>query len=283
MDNQPPDVATAIFDLSSKTLADRKNWYSPAAQAYGLARPPYPIEVIQQVKELAGLTDQSAMLEIGCGPGTVTVDFAPLVSSIDSLEPNPDFYQLAQANCVAHHNVHFHNQAFEEWQSEQKFDAILAASSFHWIPASIGYPKAASLLKENGALILLWNKELQPSWEVYQQLAPIYQQFAPQLDRYEDRDMEADVLRQLGQIAIDSGYFDRLVGGEVRVAVTYGVDRYLTLLNTYSPYLKLNVEIKAALFAGLAEVINSDLGGSIDLQHTSAFHVTRVRSLLARD
>ncbi len=204
------------------------------------------------------------------------MDFAPVVGLINSLEPNPDFYQLAQANCVAHHNVHFHNQAFEEWQSEQKFDVILAASSFHWIPASIGYPKAASLLKENGALILLWNKELQPSWEVYQQ-------FAPQLDRYEDRDMEADVLQQLGQIGIDSGYFDHLVGGDVRVAVTYGVDRYLTLLNTYSPYLKLNVEIKAALFAGLAEVINSDLGGLIDLQHTSAFHVTRVRSLVARD
>jgi protein-L-isoaspartate O-methyltransferase len=275
MDNQPPDVATAIFDLSSKTLADRKNWYSPAAQSYGLARPPYPIEVIQQVAELAGLTDRSAMLEIGCGPGTATVDFAPVVGSIDSLEPNPDFYQLAQANCAVHSNVRFHNQAFEEWQSEQKFDAILAASSFHWIPAPIGYPKAASLLKENGSLILLWNKELQPSWEVYQQLAPVYQKFAPQLDRYEDRATEADVLQQLGQIAIDSGYFDRLVGGEVRVAVTYGVDRYLTLLNTYSPYLKLDAEIKAALFAGLAEVINGELGGSIDLQHTSAFHVTR--------
>jgi protein-L-isoaspartate O-methyltransferase len=278
MDNQPPDVATTIFNLSNKALADRKHWYSPAAQAYGLARPPYPIEVIRQVSELAKLTEQSTMLEIGCGPGTATIDFAPLVGSIDSLEPNPDFYQLAQANCAAQNNAHFHNQAFEEWQSEQKFDAILAASSFHWIPAAIGYPKAASLLKENGALILLWNKELQPSWEVYQQLAPIYQRYAPQLDRYEDRDMEADVLQQLGQIAIDSGYFDHLVGGEVRVAVTYEVDRYLTLLNTYSPYLKLNAEIKATLFAGLAEVINGDLGGSIDLQHTSAFHVTRVRS-----
>jgi protein-L-isoaspartate O-methyltransferase len=275
MDHQPPDIATAIFDLSNKELTDRKHWYSPAAQAYGLARPPYPIEVIQKVTELAKLTDRSTVLEIGCGPGTATVDFAPLVGSIDSLEPNPDFYQLAQANCAAHCNVHFHHQAFEEWQSEQKFDAILAASSFHWIPAAIGYPKAASLLKENGALILLWNKELQPSWEVYQQLAPIYQKFAPQLDRYEDREMEADVLRQLGQMAIDSGYFDNLVGGEVRVAVTYGVDRYLTLLNTYSPYLKLDAEIKAALFAGLAEVISSNLGGSIDLHHTSAFHVTR--------
>lgn len=275
MDNKTSDVATAIFDLSSKELADRKNWYSPAAQSYGLARPPYPIEVIQQVTELAKLTDRSALLEIGCGPGTATIDFASLVGSIDCLEPNPDFYHLAQANCVAHRNLCFYNQAFEEWPSAQKFDAILAASSFHWIPAHLGYPKAASLLKENGSLILLWNKELQPNWEVYQQLAPIYQQFAPHLDRYEDRATEADVLQQLGQIAIDSGYFDHLVGGEVRVAVTYGVDRYLTLLNTYSPYLKLDAEIKAALFAGLAEVINGDLGGSINLQHTSAFHVTR--------
>jgi SAM-dependent methyltransferase len=182
MDNKIPNVATTIFDLSHKALADRKNWYSPAAQDYGLARPPYLIAVIQRVTALAGLTDRSAMLEIGCGLGTATVDFAPLVGSIDCLEPNPDFYQLAQANCAAH---------------------------------------------------------------------------------------------KLGQIAIDSGYFDHLVGGEVRVAVTYEVDRYLTLLNTYSPYLKLKAEIKVALLAALGEVINSDLGGSVDLQHTSAFHVTR--------
>jgi hypothetical protein len=57
MDNTPPNVATTIFDLSNKELTDRKNWYSPAAQAYGLARPPYPIEVIQQVKELAEYND----------------------------------------------------------------------------------------------------------------------------------------------------------------------------------------------------------------------------------
>jgi hypothetical protein len=52
---------------------------------------------------------------------------------------------------------------------------------------------------------------------------------------------------------------------------------------TYSPYLKLDAEVKAALFAGLAEVINGDLSGSIDLQHTSAFHTTRVRSGVAAD
>jgi hypothetical protein len=95
----------------------------------------------------------------------------------------------------------------------------------------------------------------------------------------EARATEADVLRQLGQMAIDSGYFDNLVGGEVRVAMTYDVDRYLTLLNTYSPYLKLDPASKEALFTGLGEVIKNDLGGEIDLQHTSAFHVTRRRML----
>jgi protein-L-isoaspartate O-methyltransferase len=278
MDKKIPDVATAIFDLSGKDLADRKVWYSPAVAAYSLARPPYPAEVVQRVAEIAQLTG-AEVLEIGCGPGTATVDFAPLVKSIDCLEPNSDFYHLAQSNCAAYSNLRFHNQAFEEWQNDQKFDAILAASSFHWIPAAIGYPKAASLLPENGALILLWNKELQPSWEVHQQFAPIYQRYAPQLDRYENRETEADVLRQLGQMAIDSGYFDNLVGGAVRVAVTYDVDRYLTLLNTYSPYLQLDPVSKEALFNGLGEIIKNDLGGKIDLQHTSAFHVTHRQKL----
>jgi SAM-dependent methyltransferase len=75
------------------------------------------------------------------------------------LEPNPDFYQLAQKNCKHYPNVELQNTSFEEWGLEaDRFDAVLAASSFHWIPSDVGYSKAAKALRENGYLILLWNK-----------------------------------------------------------------------------------------------------------------------------
>ncbi len=155
------DQKQTIISYSSRDLEQRKNWYSLAAEAYNKARPRYPQDLIHQVVEVAQLSTDSKILEVGCGPGTATVSIAQLGCSIICLEPNPDFFQLAQQNCQPYSNVEIQNTSFEEWELKPfEFDAVLAASSFHWILPEVGYPKAANALKENGYLILLWNKEL---------------------------------------------------------------------------------------------------------------------------
>jgi hypothetical protein len=53
--------------------------------------------------------------------------------------------------------------------------------------------------------------------------------------RYEDRATQAAILNELGQMAIASGHFKDMVSGQMAVEVTYSVDQYLLLLNTYSP------------------------------------------------
>jgi SAM-dependent methyltransferase len=267
------DLKQMLISYSSRDLEQRKNWYSPAAEAYNQVRPRYPEGLIQQVVEAAQLGANSNILEVGCGPATATVAFAPLGCSMVCLEPNPDFFRLAQQNCQAYPKVEIQNTSFEEWTTEVgQFDAVLAASSFHWISPEIGYPKAAHALKEKGSLILLWNKELQPSYEVCQSLSKIYQQYAPSLDRYEDRETQEAILRGLGQMALDSGQFKDLVAGTMVSEVTYSTDEYLMLLNTYSPYLKLDPQPKDALFAGLRNSIEHDFGGSLQLSYISAFH-----------
>jgi SAM-dependent methyltransferase len=270
------DLKQTIISYSSKNLEERKNWYSPAAEAYNKARPRYPQDLIRQVVEIAQLSSNSKILEVGCGPATATVEFALLDCSMTCLEPNPDFYQLAQQNCKPYPNVEIQNTSFEEWVLEtENFDAVLAASSFHWIPPEIGYPKAAKALQKNGYLILLWNKELQPCYKVYQSLSEIYQAHAPSLNRYEDRKTQEDILRGLGQMITDSGQFKDVVCGQIESEVTYTVDEYLTLLNTYSPYIILEPQNKQALFAGLRNRIEQEYGGRLQLSYLSAFHIAQ--------
>jgi SAM-dependent methyltransferase len=221
---------------------------------------------------------------VGCGPATATVTFAQLGCSMLCLEPNPDFYRLAQQNCQPYAQVKIKNTSFEEWTLEpETFDAILAASSFHWIPSNVGYPKAAKALKNDGYLILLWNKELQPSYEVYQDLSEIYQIHAPSLDRYEDRETQAKILQGLGQMVIDSKQFHNVVAGQIEGEITYTVDEYLTLLNTYSPYLQLDPENKDRLFTQLRNRIEHQWRGSLPLWHISAFHIAQKSSKLGKD
>jgi SAM-dependent methyltransferase len=270
------DLKQKILNCSSRDLEQRKNWYSPAAEAYNKARPRYPKALINQVVEIAQLSSDSKILEVGCGPATATVGFAPLNCSITCLEPNPDFYQLAQQNCQSYPNVEIQNTSFEEWTMEsQKFDAVLAASSFHWIPPEVGYFKSAQALKENGYLILLWNKELQPSYEVYLHLSKIYQAHAPSLDRYENRETQQAILKELGQMAIDSGQYKDLIDGQVESEVIYSVDKYLMLLNTYSPYLELEQKSKKALFTDLKDTIEQNFNGILQLTYFSAFHIAQ--------
>lgn len=272
----PQQLQQILQDCSGKDLEQRRSWYSPAAEAYQQVRPRYPQAVIDRVVALAELSSDSRLLEVGCGPAIATPAFAALGGAMVCLEPNLDFYRLAQQTCRAYPGVELHPCSFEEWQLQpQSFDAVIAASSFHWIPPEIGYPKAAAALRPTGSLILLWNKELQPSYEVYQQLTPVYQIYAPNLRRaYEDSATQAAILHTMGRMAIESGQFRDLVAGQITVEVTYSIDQYLRLLHTYSPHLDLAPEQRQNLFAGLRQVLQQN-GDTLPLSFVSAFHVAR--------
>lgn len=258
------------------TSEQRKNWYSEVADAYNKARPRYPKELICRAVELAQLHKDAIILEVGCGPGIATTAFAQLGFSMVCLEPSQEACQLARQNCASYPSVEIANTTFEEWQLEaERFNAVLAATAWHWVPPEIGYPKAAAALQENGSLILLWNMTPQPPYEVYQALNEVYQTHAPSLGRYEDRETQEKILRGIGQNVIDSGQFKNLVSEQLACEVTYSIDDYLTLLNTFSPYMMLDPQKRDSLFEGLREVLERSCGRSIQVSYLSAFHIAK--------
>ncbi len=195
-------------------------------------------------------------------------------------EPSQDAYQLARLNCAPYPDVEITNTTFEEWELEaERFNAVLAATAWHWVPPESGYPKAAAALQENGSLILLWNMTPQPPYEVYQALNEVYQTHAPSLGRYEDRETQEKILTGIGQNVIDSGQFKNLVSEQLPCEVTYSIDDYLTLLNTFSPYMMLDPQKRDSLFEGLREVLERRCGRSIQVSYLSAFHIAKKSGL----
>lgn len=264
----------AINSIANKDLEQRKRWYSPAAKAYGATRPGYPAELIRRAVKASGISDSSRILEIGCGPGTATVAFAELGCKIVCLEPNPDFCELAETNCKPYPEVEIINTSFEEWELEpESFDAVLAASSMHWIPSDIGYAKASSALRKDGCLILFWNKEPQPTKPMQDALAEAYERHAPWLGRYEDRATQQEILKGLGQRMLDSGKFQDLKTEIVATSLTYTPDQYVSLLSTYSPYLELDPPTRNTLLTDLMQCILNTESATIELSYLSAYHI----------
>ena len=193
----------------AKTLEQKKDWYSPVADAYEKARPRYPKEIVDRAVKLAGLPFGARVLEIGCGPGIATTAFAQRGFTMVCLEPSWKPWRLARRNLEPYLDVEILNTTFEEWEpGEKKFDAVLAASSFHWVSSEIGYPKAANVLKDEGHLILLWNTPSQPDHDVFESLNEIYEARAPSLPRSEDEETQVENLRGLGEAIIGSGLFE---------------------------------------------------------------------------
>ncbi len=261
----------------SRDLQQRKNWYSAVAENYNKARPLYPQELINRVVELTQLTSDSSILEIGCGSGQATRGFAPLGLSMICLEPSLEASEIAKQNCIAYPKIDIKNTSLEEWQLETgKFDVVLAANAWHWLPPEVSYPKSVQALKPEGYLILLWNMSPYPSYEIYQELDKVYQLYAPHLSRYETPQDQENILQQLGQKVIDSQYFSDVYSEHFLQEVNYSIDDYLLLLETFSPYLELPLEPRKILFSNLRAILNQYCYKNIAVSYYSAFHIAKV-------
>ena len=130
-------------------------------------------------------------------------------------------------------------------------------------------------MKEDGHLILLWNKEPQPLAALQAALAEVYQRHAPALGRSEDRATQERILSGLGQMMLDSGRFHNLVTATVEGSLTYTADQTIALLSTYSLYLKLDPLLRSALFAGLKQCLVEQGVGAIQLSYLSTYHLAQ--------
>ena len=260
---------------------ERRAWYGNVAEAYNRTRPAYPPQLINKAVELALTSQNAKILEIGCGPGTATKDFAKLGYSIVALEPNFQASQLAQQNCLAYPQVEIINTTFEEWPLQpRKFDAILAATSFHWVSPEIVYEKTATALKGNGFLILLWNTPPQPSYEIHQQvLHKVYQDLAPSLGKYENKEIHLRNVKGISKNIIESGFFQEINSEHLVTDVTYSIDSYIALLSTLSPYIALEAQQRSDLFIRLKMVLGENLGSSIKLKFLSILQVMQLQDL----
>ena len=264
---------------SFQELGERKVWYSKSAKAYNDCRPKYPDEIVDEALKLV---TGNRILEIGSGPGTATISLARRGYELLCLEPNPDFCALARENVSTQtqqqqHNqfvVHIENVAFEEASTEGlEFDAIVAATCMHWIPSDVGFPKAAKSLKRGGSLVLLWNMMLTPSSDADFEL--IKQAHSPDFQAllaWSDEDTQKEVATSVGDIMMESGLFENMRSNEIRRHVIYTAAEYLGLLSTYSFYMRLLPEERSKLFDRIRNVINDELGGSVELSYLSLYH-----------
>ncbi|MGB3300567.1 MAG: class I SAM-dependent methyltransferase [Phormidesmis sp.] len=258
----------------------RQQWYSDSARAYRWARPTYPTALIDRVVAQSQLKASASILEIGCGPGIATAAFAQRGFRICGVEPSAAACEMARQACEGYGDrLTLHNSTFENYPlSSQPFDAVLAATSFHWISPEIACKKSAAALNPNGSLILLWATPPQPSEEICEYLSPIYERYdLAELgqERRRTQDDYQNNFEMFAKAVNESGYFQPTSVGIQQQQSIYSIEKYLALLSTLSPYIALEAQRRGDLFDAIAQQLAAKLEtGALTTTHWFADQVS---------
>ncbi|MFD5750663.1 class I SAM-dependent methyltransferase [Streptomyces sp. NPDC127033] len=131
---------------------------------------------------VTGMDERSSVLEVGCGTGQVMRSLVTLGCSVTAIEPGEELAALARQRIATFRNVEVETSMFEEWDDRGRhFGVLVAASSWHWVDPSIGWPRAHDLLHPAGWMAPLDNVVVRRPGEpeVYAETADVHERFCP--------------------------------------------------------------------------------------------------------
>lgn len=121
--------------------------YAESAAHYVTGRLPYPSELGDRIATAALLGDQARALDVGCGPGSLTLLLARRVDQIVGIDA--DQQMIMQADLAAQQagidNVTWRRMRGEDLPADLGcFDLVTFAQSFHWMERE----KVAAVVRE---------------------------------------------------------------------------------------------------------------------------------------
>jgi SAM-dependent methyltransferase len=116
-----------------------------SAQYYLRGRPPYSQHLPERLAELFGLDGAGRLIDVGCGPGIITLALAHLFEEVVGVDPDPDMLAEAQrgAERAGISNIRLIQSHAERLTPDfGPFRLATFGRSFHWMDR----PKVAALM-----------------------------------------------------------------------------------------------------------------------------------------
>jgi SAM-dependent methyltransferase len=253
--------------------------FDEAPELYDRARPGYPEAVLDDLTRLARLRPGSRVLELGCGTGQATVPLATRGCEVVAIELGAGLAEVARRNLAAFPAVEVINAAFEEWPlPPAPFDAVVAATSFHWLDPKVRLDKAADALAPGGALALISTHHVAGGdGPFFAEVQRCYEMWMPGTPKGLRLPNAGDVPRQHANDFEASDRFTKPAFRRYERELTYSTREYRDLLLSYSGHRALVPDAREGLLACIGELIDTRFGGRIAKRYMTELTVARRR------
>jgi SAM-dependent methyltransferase len=141
---------------TAESLTDTMGRFASTVALYEELRPPYPPEFFREVAEKLKLSKRHALIDLGTGPGLLALGFAPYVSHLTGVDPEPEM--IAAARRAAARGGQ--NLALIEGKAEAlaetigSFDLVTIGRALHWMDRDATLALFERLVARDGVIIV---------------------------------------------------------------------------------------------------------------------------------
>jgi SAM-dependent methyltransferase len=135
--------------------------FAGAAPYYDRGRLPNAPGLAGALKQALGLDGRGRLLDVGCGPGTVTLPLAGLFQEVVGLDADPGMIREARRIASERGVI---NASWVQGRAEElpavlgTFNVITFAASFHWMDRSLVAGIVRGMLEPGGAVVHVDNR-----------------------------------------------------------------------------------------------------------------------------
>jgi SAM-dependent methyltransferase len=160
---------------------------------------------------------------------------------VTCVELGESLVAVARDRLAGDPNVHIVHAEFESWEPPDiRFDAAIAATSWHWIDPSVGFRKLAALLRPGGHLAVWTASHVFPvdGDDFFLELQQVYDEIGEGLPTDTTRPTPAE-LAPPGLEAASDGLFVTTATERFDWELRYDAESYLDLLDTFSGHIAM--------------------------------------------
>lgn len=256
-------------DLLRRTFDD-------VAELYDMARPGYPEELVDDLVRVGEVPPRARLLEVGCGTGQFTRSAAARGFSVVCLEPGERLAAVARRSLSRFEAVQVLTEPFETWEpGDDPFDAVVAATSWHWLDPLVRYERAARALRRDGALAIVTTAHVLPDGgdPLFDEIQDAYAAAGEDTAPIPQPDEVADIGDEIGA----SGEYRDVHVRRYLWEQTYSADEYIAVLETYSGHRTMSPAARKQLYATIHELIAASPVRTIRKHYLNTLHVARRR------
>jgi SAM-dependent methyltransferase len=177
-------------------------------------RAPYPSTLSPFLRALAS-PPGGAVLELGCGTGSITRDLAPHIGRIDAVDSSRAMIERARTLPGGNHpSIRWIEGRAEEASFDGPYCLVIAGASLHWMDWDVVLPRVAGNLNPEAVLAIVVSTPEPPPWN--DQLREIWSRYSV-IQNWENADLIAllesrGLYKQIDKAKLPSETYSRTIG-----------------------------------------------------------------------